>query len=107
MNMWIWISNMALREYISTPQELLRDERQNPTPLLLKYWKIREMNYGKERRALILEVLTSGFSFCVNRKYCLQTKHDPDLKRLIKKGKIKMVNSPESNGIKVTHIQLK
>ena len=99
---------MALRSQITTPDGLLRDENQNPTPLLRKYWQLREMNYGKERRALILEVLKAGFSFCVNRKYCLQTKHDPDLKRLIKKGKIKMVNSPDSYGtVKVTHIQLK
>lgn len=96
---------MALREYIITPTNLLRDVNQNPTPLLIKYWKIHDMSYGKERRALILEVLKAGFSFCVNRKYCLQTKHDPDLKRLIKKGKIKMVNS--GGIIKTTHIQLK
>lgn len=84
---------MALRAYIRTPTDLLRDANQNPTPLLRKYWQLREMSYGKERRALILEVLEAGFSFAVNRKYCLQTKHDPDLKRLIKKGKIKLVNT--------------
>lgn len=98
---------MALKQYIPTPSELLWDENNNPTPLLKKYWQIRDMPYGKERRALILEVLKEGFSFSVNRKRCLQTKRDPDLKRLLKKDKIKMVNSPDGHGIKVTHIQLK
>lgn len=99
---------MALRAYISTPHDLLRDENNNPTELLKKYWSIRKMDYGKERRALILEVLNAGFSFAVNRKYCLQTKTDPDLKRLIKKGKIKIVNCPDAHGsVKTTHIQLK
>ncbi len=96
---------MALRAYIRTPTDLLRDANQNPTPLLRKYWQLREMSYGKERRALILEVLEAGFSFAVNRKYCLQTKHDPDLKRLIKKGKIKLVNT--GGTVKTTCIQLK
>jgi hypothetical protein len=98
---------MALREYISTPHNLLRDTNQNPTPLLLKYWRLRDMSYGKERRELILEVLKDGFCFAVNRKYCLQTKHDPDLKRLIKQGKIEIVNSPAGHGVKTTHIKLK
>jgi hypothetical protein len=96
---------MALRTYIRMSDELLRDSNRNPTPLLLKYWKIREMDYGKERRALILEVLNSGFNFPVNRKYCLQTKNDPDLKRLIKKGKIELVNT--GGTVKTTHVKLK
>jgi hypothetical protein len=96
---------MALRTYIRMSDELLRDSNRNPTPLLLKYWKIREMDYGKERRALILEVLNSVFNFPVNRKYCLQTKNDPDLKRLIKKGKIELVNT--GGTVKTTHVKLK
>ncbi len=96
---------MALRAQISTPTELLHDKNNNPTQLLRKYWQLREMSYGKERRALILEVLKSGFSFAVNRKYCLQTKKDPDLKRLIKQGKIKLVNT--GGTVKTTCIQLK
>jgi hypothetical protein len=43
--------------------------------------------YGKDRREEILKFLKHK-SILVNRKYCLSTKKDPDLIKLLKAGKI-------------------
>ncbi len=78
-----------------------------PTELLLDYKKIMTMNYGSARRELILKVLQTNTCFRVNRKYCIQTKTDPDIKRLIKQGKIEIFNQHNSYGIKHTYLRLK
>lgn len=46
--------------------------------------------YGKERRAEMLKFLNAGGRLWVNRKWQLQTKYDMDLKRLLKKGLIRI-----------------
>lgn len=46
------------------------------------------MNFGAERR----EKLKEGFKtneLHVNRKWCIQLKHDPDLRRMLKQGVLK------------------
>ena len=76
----------------------------NQTVKLLKRtdWEIRRamwnMNvisnpYGAQRRKNMLRVLASE-DMPVNCKYCIQVKNDPDLKRLIKEGLVKIVRRP-------------
>lgn len=50
------------------------------------------MDYGKNRRELIMKLFNSvdNSAYCVNRKHRPQIKNDPDLKRLIKTGKLKL-----------------
>lgn len=55
-----------------------------------------EMPYGVERRKLILQHLESiqGSDhpyMIINRKYCIILKRDPDLQKLLKQGKVKMI----------------
>lgn len=55
-------------------------------------WRMHVVSnpYGAQRRENMLRVLTSE-DMPVNCKYCVQVKNDPDLKRLIKDGKVKIV----------------
>lgn len=60
-----------------------------------RYFTYHVMPYGKERREAILAHLRairneSHDYIVINKKYCLILKKDPDLKRLIKQGKLKM-----------------
>lgn len=50
----------------------------------------RYLPYGVERRAGMLAYLRRHGKIYVNRKWQLQTKHDMDLKRLLKKGRIRL-----------------
>ena len=50
----------------------------------------RYMPQGAERRKMILRYLEEHGSIPVNNKWQANTHYDPDLKRLIKKGKIVM-----------------
>lgn len=50
----------------------------------------RYLPYGADRRAGILAYLRREGKIYVNRKWQLQTKHDMDLKRLLKKGVIRI-----------------
>lgn len=54
---------------------------------------VPEMAYGKERRALIMHLFntTEDAAYCVNRKYRPQMKDDPDLRKLVKQGKLRVV----------------
>lgn len=59
------------------------------------YFTYNVMPYGKERREAILSYLRAIRNnphnyIVINRKYCLILKKDPDLKRLLKLGKLKM-----------------
>jgi hypothetical protein len=53
------------------------------------------MPYGRERRKLIMKYLKDPLNdcnlICVNRKWCIQTKSDPDIKKLLKKKKLVMI----------------
>lgn len=54
----------------------------------------RDLPYGVQRRALMLQTLrNSEDGIPVNNKYQIQTKWDMDLKTLIKKGVIKLVKT--------------
>ncbi len=52
-------------------------------------WKY--MPYGKERRVYLINHLRNGNHIYVNKKWQLQTKHDSDLKKLLKKGVLRIV----------------
>lgn len=72
---------------------------------------IHDMDYGSKRRKLILELLSTGIEFQVNGMHCIQIKNDPDIKKLIKSGKIEMFNTPSynwgSSKCKHTYIRIK
>lgn len=60
-----------------------------------RYFAYHVMPYGKQRREAIIAHLRairndSHNYIIVNKKYCLILKKDPDLKRLLKQGKLKM-----------------
>lgn len=60
-----------------------------------RYFAYHVMPYGKERREAILAHLRTIRNdphnyIVINKKYCLILKKDPDLKRLLKQGKLKM-----------------
>lgn len=50
----------------------------------------RYMPHGAERRKLILQYLAEHETIAVNNKWQANTHYDPDLKKLIKQGKIIM-----------------
>lgn len=67
-----------------------------------RYFNFSVMPYGKERREAILSHLRAIRNdphnyIVINRKYCLILKKDPDLKLLLKQGKLKMDKSYISN----------
>lgn len=60
-----------------------------------RYFTYHVMPYGKERREAIMAHLRAIRNephnyIVINKKYCLILKKDPDLKRLLKQGKLKM-----------------
>lgn len=60
-----------------------------------RYFTYHVMPYGKERRKTILEHLKTIENddhnyIVINRMYCLILKKDPDLKKLLKQGKLWM-----------------
>lgn len=60
-----------------------------------RYFTYHVMPYGKERREAIMDHLHAIRNephnyIVINKKYCLILKKDPDLKRLLKQGKLKM-----------------
>lgn len=60
-----------------------------------RYFTYHIMPYGKERREAIIAHLRAIRDdvhnyIVINKKYCLILKKDPDLKRLLKQGKLKM-----------------
>lgn len=61
------------------------------TPSRSEILYVMSMPYGKIRRTRLLSYITTCESKClyVNCKYQLQIKQDPDLRYLIKKGKLK------------------
>lgn len=50
----------------------------------------RYMPQGQERRKMILKFLEEGGSIAVNNKWQPNTHYDPDIKRLLKKGKVRI-----------------
>lgn len=65
-----------------------------------------EMPYGAARRQLIMQHLEnikdSDHPYMViNKKYCIILKRDPDLQRLLKQGKVKMIKVRA--GLKMTY----
>lgn len=63
-----------------------------PSASLVKFWKIRDMPFGSERRRAIIELLKTGYLIPVNGIGQIQLKCDPDLRKLLKDGKIEMYN---------------
>ncbi len=55
-------------------------------------WNWDMVPYGKHRRKLILEWLESNKEnhIAINKKHCPILSKDPDLKRLLKQGRLKM-----------------
>lgn len=51
-------------------------------------WDILNMNFGAERRTKLLYWFKEN-TLCVNRKWCILLKHDPDLRRMLKQGILK------------------
>lgn len=64
------------------------------------------MRPGTERRKAIIDHILRNGSMCVNRKYCLQTHEDPDLKRLLKKGVLKQERWKRSHYTAYTYLVL-
>lgn len=64
----------------------------------IKYVRIPiELEYGKNRREFIKNAFSSeGARLYVNSRYCIQLKNDPDLKKLIKSGFLKVYKERES-----------
>lgn len=59
------------------------------------YWNWKAMPYGYKRRNAILQYLrahegTELNYIAINKKWCIILKRDPDLKRLLKQGKLWM-----------------
>ncbi len=65
------------------------------------------MPYGKERRKLIKDLFNAnpGAKYCVNTKYRPQVKEDPDLKKLIRIGFLKMKREHTSAWHARTHLE--
>lgn len=86
------MAKMKTRKYLNVLYELHRD-----FPSGDKNWVIggnkpwRYLPYGAQRRELLLTHLRHGNHIYVNRKWQLQTKHDSDLKKLLKKGVLRIV----------------
>ena len=61
---------------------------------------IPELDYGKDRRKLIMHMFntTEDAAYCVNAKYRPQMKDDPDLQKLVKDGKLKLMRSGTNGG---------
>lgn len=59
-----------------------------------RYFNFTLMPYGSARRRMIEQYLLSAEPekayLPINKKYCLILKTDPDLKRMIKQGKLRM-----------------
>lgn len=77
------------------PKDLTETFRHKHSGLgINRYFTYHVMPYGKERREAILSHLRAIRNdprnyIVINKKYCLILKKDPDLKRLIKQGKLK------------------
>lgn len=85
--------------------------REKFTPVALKYFEVRKMQYGAKRRAEFMKLFEQGLEFYVNCKYCIILRHDADMQKLLKQGKIEMVNEQQTRGwsftIKHTFLRLK
>jgi hypothetical protein len=68
-------------------------ESNHCTELTMNWLYVPEMAYGKERRATIMHLFdtTEDAAYCVNTKYRPQMKDDPDLRKLVKQGKLKIL----------------
>lgn len=65
-----------------------------------------QMRPGTARRKAIVDHVLRMGSLMVNRKHCLQTHEDVDLKRLLKKGVLKQERRARSRGTNYTHLVL-
>lgn len=76
-----------------TYQFMVDGKNDNPyKKTTLQYFEVRKMSYGMKRRALLMKLFKAGVEFYVNCNHCIQLKDDKDLQKLIKQGKIEMVN---------------
>lgn len=77
------------------------------------YSKVRYASYGGKRRNALLKLFERGMIICVNGKHVPQTDKDPDLKRLLREGKIEMITanpkmySDYASKFKRTYVRIK
>lgn len=57
------------------------------------FGSVRYAPYGGKRRKALMELFERGMIICVNGKHVPHTDKDPDLKRLLKEGKIEMITA--------------
>lgn len=72
-----------------------------------RFQEIRKMSYGAPRRNELMKLLETGFSFTVNTKHSIIIDNDPDIQRLLKKGKVEMYTAKVSLKCKHTYIRIK
>lgn len=84
----------SIKKYSATTKIIKKDGYDLVMKPEYKYIKnaIFEMPYGAKRRKIILDMLREGVEFKVNGMHDIQTKNDPDIKRLLKCKKIEMFN---------------
>lgn len=63
-----------------------------PSASLKQYWEIKHLPFGSARRHTIIQLLKTGYLIPVNGLHCIQLNADPDLRKLLKDGKIEMYN---------------
>lgn len=68
---------------------------------------VRDADYGLSRRNHLMRLLELGLEFPINCKHCPQLSQDTDLQKLLKAGKIELVNVREYKTHKKTHVRLK
>lgn len=60
---------------------------------IFNFSEAKYMPYGMKRRNALYEMFKNGMMIIVNGRSSLKTYEDPDLKKLIKQGKIEMVTA--------------
>ena len=78
-----------------------------PNRITEEFFEVRKMMYGAPRRANLMKLFKQGLEFYVNKKHCIQINEDTDIKYLLKKEKIELVNETQANKCKHTFVRLK
>lgn len=69
---------------------------------------VRYADYGAKRRKNLLALLEKGLEFPINTKHCPLLSTDPDIKKLLKDGKIELFNVRQWNSHhKKTHVRIR
>lgn len=78
-----------------------------PNKITSEFFEARKMMYGAKRRSILMKLFKQGLQFYVNKKHCIQTHEDTDIKYLLKKEKIELVNESQGKKCKHTFVRLK